>query len=57
MSHARILMAYKKYKDVEGIHFTGYVEEKDKTFGDCTVVAFPYTSTTEALVLHQVEVL
>jgi hypothetical protein len=40
MSHARILMAYKKYKDVEGIHFT-YVEEKDKTFGDCTVVAFP----------------
>ncbi|AWG20456.1 glycosyl transferase family 1 [Flavobacterium faecale] len=46
----------KKYKDVEGIHFTGYVEEKDvpKIFGDCTVVAFPYTSTTGSSgVLHQ----
>jgi hypothetical protein len=26
--HARIF-AYNKNKDVEGIHFTGYVEEKD----------------------------
>jgi glycosyltransferase involved in cell wall biosynthesis len=46
----------QKYKDVEGIHFTGYVEEKDvpRIFGDCTVVAFPYTSTTGSSgVLHQ----
>jgi glycosyltransferase involved in cell wall biosynthesis len=46
----------EKYKDVEGIHFTGYVDEKDvpRIFGDCTVVAFPYTSTTGSSgVLHQ----
>lgn len=45
-----------KYKDVEGIRFTGYVEEKDVPviFGDSTVVAFPYTSTTGSSgVLHQ----
>ena len=46
----------EKYKDVEGIRFTGYVEEKDVPviFGDSTVVAFPYTSTTGSSgVLHQ----
>lgn len=46
----------QKYKDVEGIRFTGYVEEKDVPviFGDSTVVAFPYTSTTGSSgVLHQ----
>lgn len=46
----------EKYKNVEGIRFTGYVEEKDVSviFGDSTVVAFPYTSTTGSSgVLHQ----
>ncbi|WP_158728414.1 MULTISPECIES: glycosyltransferase [unclassified Flavobacterium] len=46
----------KKYKDTPGIRFTGYVEEKDVPviFGDSTVVAFPYTSTTGSSgVLHQ----
>lgn len=46
----------EKYKEVEGIRFTGYVEEKDVPviFGNCTVVAFPYTSTTGSSgVLHQ----
>ncbi|MBC5836938.1 glycosyltransferase [Flavobacterium muglaense] len=46
----------EKYKNVEGIRFTGYVEEKDVPviFGDSTVVAFPYTSTTGSSgVLHQ----
>ncbi len=46
----------QKYSEVEGIHFTGYVDEKDvpKIFEDCTVVAFPYTSTTGSSgVLHQ----
>ncbi|MCG9791618.1 glycosyltransferase [Flavobacterium algicola] len=46
----------EKYKDVEGIRFTGYVEEKDVPviFGESTVVAFPYTSTTGSSgVLHQ----
>ena len=46
----------EKYKVVEGIRFTGYVEEKDVPviFGNCTVVAFPYTSTTGSSgVLHQ----
>tara|TARA_R110000868_G_scaffold30515_6_gene112754 strand:- start:3733 stop:4911 length:1179 start_codon:yes stop_codon:yes gene_type:complete len=45
-----------KYKNVEGIRFTGYVEERDVPviFGDSTVVAFPYTSTTGSSgVLHQ----
>lgn len=46
----------EKYKDTPGIRFTGYVEEKDVPviFGDSTVVAFPYTSTTGSSgVLHQ----
>ena len=46
----------EKYKEVEGIRFTGYVEEKEVLviFGNCTVVAFPYTSTTGSSgVLHQ----
>ncbi|QZK89287.1 MULTISPECIES: glycosyltransferase [Flavobacterium] len=46
----------EKYKDIPGIRFTGYVEEKDVPviFGDSTVVAFPYTSTTGSSgVLHQ----
>lgn len=46
----------EKYKEVEGIRFTGYVEEKEVPviFGNCTVVAFPYTSTTGSSgVLHQ----
>ncbi|WP_418262018.1 glycosyltransferase [Flavobacterium faecale] len=46
----------QKYQGVEGIHFTGYVDEKDvpKIFNDCTLVAFPYTSTTGSSgVLHQ----
>ena len=46
----------EKYKHVEGLRFTGYVEESDVPviFGDSTVVAFPYTSTTGSSgVLHQ----
>lgn len=46
----------EKYKDTPGIRFTGYVDEKDVPviFGDSTVVAFPYTSTTGSSgVLHQ----
>lgn len=46
----------EKCKEVEGIRFTGYVEEKEVPviFGNCTVVAFPYTSTTGSSgVLHQ----
>lgn len=47
---------HEKYKHVEGLRFTGYVEESDVPviFGDSTVVAFPYTSTTGSSgVLHQ----
>ncbi|MDQ5930042.1 MAG: hypothetical protein QG594_1825 [Bacteroidota bacterium] len=46
----------EQYKDVKGIHFTGYVEEKQLPliFEACTLVAFPYTSTTGSSgVLHQ----
>ncbi|WP_163444598.1 glycosyltransferase [Flavobacterium columnare] len=46
----------KKYTNVEGLFFTGYVEEKDveKIFTESTVVVFPYTSTTGSSgVLHQ----
>lgn len=46
----------EKYKNVEGIIFTGYVEESDveRIFTDSTIVAFPYTSTTGSSgVLHQ----
>ena len=46
----------EQYKEVKGLHFTGYVEEKavPDIFGACTVVAFPYTSTTGSSgVLHQ----
>ncbi|MGO4771195.1 glycosyltransferase, partial [Flavobacterium sp. W22_SRS_FK3] len=46
----------EKYKNVEGIIFTGYVEENDveRIFTDSTIVVFPYTSTTGSSgVLHQ----
>lgn len=46
----------QKYKDIEGLIFTGYVEENDveKIFTDSTIVVFPYTSTTGSSgVLHQ----
>ncbi len=46
----------EKYADVEGIIFTGYVEENDveRIFNESTVVVFPYTSTTGSSgVLHQ----
>lgn len=42
--------------DLPGLSFTGYVAEEDvpRVFGDATVVAFPYTSTTGSSgVLHQ----
>jgi glycosyltransferase involved in cell wall biosynthesis len=41
---------------LEGIRFTGYVEEQDvpKIFSEAAVVIFPYTSTTGSSgVLHQ----
>ncbi len=46
----------EKYAAIEGIIFTGYVEENDvaRIFTESTVVAFPYTSTTGSSgVLHQ----
>jgi glycosyltransferase involved in cell wall biosynthesis len=46
----------EQYKDVQGLHFTGYVAEEDvpQVFGEATVVAFPYNSTTGSSgVLHQ----
>lgn len=46
----------KKYAHVEGITFTGYVEENDveRIFTESAIVAFPYTSTTGSSgVLHQ----
>jgi glycosyltransferase involved in cell wall biosynthesis len=46
----------EKYAHVEGITFTGYVEENDveRIFTESTIVAFPYTSTTGSSgVLHQ----
>ncbi len=46
----------EKYSHVEGITFTGYVEENDveRIFTESTIVAFPYTSTTGSSgVLHQ----
>ncbi|ENG5660334.1 glycosyltransferase family 4 protein [Flavobacterium psychrophilum] len=46
----------EKYAAVEGIIFTGYVEENDveRIFTESTIVAFPYTSTTGSSgVLHQ----
>jgi glycosyltransferase involved in cell wall biosynthesis len=46
----------EKYAAVEGIIFTGYVEENDveRIFSESTVVVFPYTSTTGSSgVLHQ----
>ena len=46
----------EKYAHVEGIIFTGYVEENDveRIFSESTIVAFPYTSTTGSSgVLHQ----
>ncbi len=45
-----------KYAHVEGLTFTGYVEENDveRIFKESTIVAFPYTSTTGSSgVLHQ----
>ena len=46
----------KKYAHVEGITFTGYVEENDveRIFTESAIVVFPYTSTTGSSgVLHQ----
>jgi glycosyltransferase involved in cell wall biosynthesis len=46
----------EKYDHVEGLTFTGYVEENDveRIFTESTIVAFPYTSTTGSSgVLHQ----
>jgi len=46
----------EKYSHVPGLTFTGYVAEEDVPviFGESTVVAFPYTSTTGSSgVLHQ----
>lgn len=46
----------KKYQNIEGIHFTGYVLENDVAtiFYQAAIVAFPYTSTTGSSgVLHQ----
>jgi glycosyltransferase involved in cell wall biosynthesis len=46
----------EKYAHVEGIIFTGYVEENDveRIFSASTIVTFPYTSTTGSSgVLHQ----
>ena len=46
----------EKYSHIEGIHFTGYVEEEDVPvhFSNSTIVAFDYTSTTGSSgVLHQ----
>ncbi|SDR79270.1 Glycosyltransferase involved in cell wall bisynthesis [Gillisia sp. Hel1_33_143] len=46
----------ERYSHVPGITFTGYVAEEDVPviFGESTVVAFPYTSTTGSSgVLHQ----
>ncbi|MFK7001163.1 glycosyltransferase [Flavobacterium oreochromis] len=46
----------KKYSDIKGLIFTGYVQENDveKIFTESTVVVFPYTSTTGSSgVLHQ----
>lgn len=45
-----------QYHDVEGLHFTGYVEEDDVPglFKESAIVVFPYTSTTGSSgVLHQ----
>lgn len=46
----------KKYKNLSGLTFTGYVAEEKvaKLFKDSSVVVFPYTSTTGSSgVLHQ----
>jgi glycosyltransferase involved in cell wall biosynthesis len=46
----------EQYKTVEGLIFTGYVEENDveKIFTNSSIVVFPYTSTTGSSgVLHQ----
>ncbi len=46
----------KAYSHVEGLTFTGYVEEQDvpKLFKESALVVFPYTSTTGSSgVLHQ----
>ena len=46
----------ERYSHISGLHFTGYVEEKDVAglFSNSTIVAFDYTSTTGSSgVLHQ----
>ena len=46
----------EKYKNVNGLIFTGYVEENqvETIFNNSTIVVFPYTSTTGSSgVLHQ----
>lgn len=46
----------QRYSDIEGLTFTGYVEEHDveRIFTESAVVVFPYTATTGSSgVLHQ----
>ena len=46
----------EKYRDLQGVSFTGYVSEEDvpRVFGSANVAVFPYTSTTGSSgVLHQ----
>lgn len=46
----------RTYRDLPGVHFTGYVPEEDvpSVFGSATIAVFPYTSTTGSSgVLHQ----
>ena len=45
-----------RYRDIEGLTFTGYVAEQDvpRVFATATAAVFPYTSTTGSSgVLHQ----
>jgi glycosyltransferase involved in cell wall biosynthesis len=46
----------EQFKDMEDLHFTGYVAEEDvpRIFTDCTLTVFPYTGTTGSSgILHQ----
>jgi len=46
----------EKYRDLQGVSFTGYVSEEDvpRVFGSANAAVFPYTSTTGSSgVLHQ----
>jgi glycosyltransferase involved in cell wall biosynthesis len=51
-----LLGVKEQYKEVSNITFTGYVAEKEvpTIFSECSMVVFPYTSTTGSSgVLHQ----